>query len=617
MDGQVTAQTLLLEDFAGGSLGGWSIVDEGTEGTSTASSDWRIVNGRLLELTNIYGPLAESTQFRQGSYVYWNDPAALAWDDYTFDVTLRSSDDDGIGVLFRFQDTLNYYRFEMDYQRDFMKLFRIENGEETTIAAILGRYQINSDMALRVRLFEDRITVSLDDVYVFGGAIEDDRLSSGTIGLYNWGNAVSAFDDIRVEALSGPEADTRAPTIPTGVVTRGVRARRIHVSWQPSSDDVGVEGYLVYRNGMLAGTTQASVFFDKKLSPSRTYAYTVSAFDAAGNVSAESLPVPGSSLSEGETPPFQIVVLPDTQVYSLSYPEIFSSQTLWIRDKRVEQNIEFVIHEGDIVTFNQDYEWINAVFSMRNLDGIVPYSLLPGNHDMGSGGTADTRDTTLFNSYFPLSKYQGMPTFGGVYEPGKMDNSYHAFRAGGLDWLIVSLEFGPRDPVLEWANDVISQYPFSNVILATHTYLYFDDTLHGTFPPPLHKFSPYVYGIAADPDRTNDGVDMWEKLVRFHPNILLVLSGHVLGDGTGLLTSLGDHGNEVHQILANYQMNAFGGSGDLRILEFDLQQNCIRVRTYSPWLGRFDTDSDNQFDLCGVEFVRPKTFGRLETPQRK
>ena len=56
----------------------------------------------------------------------------------------------------------------------------------------------------------------------------------------------------------------------------------------------------------------------------------------------------------------------------------------------------------------------------------------------------------------------------------------------------------------------------------------------------------------------NDGDSMWEKFVRKHKNIFLVMSGHVCTPAktevrhqlhrTGLLTSKGDHGNDVHQI---------------------------------------------------------------------
>jgi len=49
-------------------------------------------------------------------YARWKDPGSLFWVDYRLDVSLRSSDNDGIGVIFRYQNPNNYYKFDMDSQ---------------------------------------------------------------------------------------------------------------------------------------------------------------------------------------------------------------------------------------------------------------------------------------------------------------------------------------------------------------------------------------------------------------------------------------------------------------------------------------------------------------------
>jgi len=62
------------------------------------------------------------------------------------------------------------------------------------------------------------------------------------------------------------------------------------LNWQPSSDNVGVAGYTVYRNGAKIGTSAGTVttFTDTTVSPSSNYTYTVDAFDRAGNHSPQS-----------------------------------------------------------------------------------------------------------------------------------------------------------------------------------------------------------------------------------------------------------------------------------------------------------------------------------------
>lgn len=294
---------------------------------------------------------------------------------------------------------------------------------------------------------------------------------------------------------------------------------------------------------------------------------------------------------------FTLAILPDTQIYARSYPEILMAQTEWIAKEKDNLNIRLAVHEGDITHNNSELEWERAKRSMDMLDGKVPYAVAPGNHDLP--GIADSRDTAMFNRYFPYNHLKNSPSFGGVYEEGRMDNSYHLFSAGGIDWLVLMLEFGPRDEVLEWANEITSYYSNRKAIVVTHAYLYSDNTLIGSSPE--HEWTPSDYPIARE-GSANNGVEMWDKFVRKHENILFVFSGHVLNDGTGTLVSRGDNGNFVYQMLANYQMNEMGGEGFLRLLEVDPEKGQVSVKTYSPYTGEFKDGPENEFVFENVSF---------------
>jgi hypothetical protein len=69
------------------------------------------------------------------------------------------------------------------------------------------------------------------------------------------------------------------------------------LNWNASTDNVGVAGYHVYRNGILVGTSTTTTFTDTGLDPSTQYTYAVSAFDAAGNESARSTAVTVTTLA--------------------------------------------------------------------------------------------------------------------------------------------------------------------------------------------------------------------------------------------------------------------------------------------------------------------------------
>jgi 3',5'-cyclic AMP phosphodiesterase CpdA len=76
-----------------------------------------------------------------------------------------------------------------------------------------------------------------------------------------------------------------------------------------------------------------------------------------------------------------IAVLPDTQIYARSHPELFIAQTRWIAAQAERHRIRFVLHAGDIVDDGGEAQWRVAERALRVLDGRVPYVLALGNHD--------------------------------------------------------------------------------------------------------------------------------------------------------------------------------------------------------------------------------------------
>ena len=294
---------------------------------------------------------------------------------------------------------------------------------------------------------------------------------------------------------------------------------------------------------------------------------------------------------------FTLAVLPDTQKYCESFPHHFYRQTEWIAENARTHNIKYVVHLGDVTDDNNHEQWKVAKEAMSKLDGVLPYAIAPGNHDYGERGTTSNR-ATLFNEYFPVDDYKKWPSFGGVMEEGKLDSSYHTFEANGQRFLILALEWGPRNETVEWANGIVAQHPDHRAILITHAYLYYDNIRYEWVKYGAKQdWNPHSYPPAKLPGGTNDGEDLWQKLVRKYANFMMTLNGHVLGDGLGYLKSEGDHGNDVHQLLANYQMQNEGGEGYLRLIEFLPDGETVHVKTYSPSLDKYKTDPQNQFVL--------------------
>jgi hypothetical protein len=291
---------------------------------------------------------------------------------------------------------------------------------------------------------------------------------------------------------------------------------------------------------------------------------------------------------------FTLVVVPDTQNYTWKRPELYALQAGWIAANVQRYNIAQVLHVGDITQHNTMEEWAAARRAQSLYSDLVPAAYAAGNHDLGPNGNSEARGS-LFADYISLVDYRRRPGFGGVYdrEPDRTENSYHLFDGGGRQWLLLVLEFAPRDDVVRWANDVVTSHPNRSVILLTHAYLAADGT---RFDGRKRPDGPAFYPLANSPEGSNDGEALWQKLVSRHANFALVISGHV--GIAGYLKSKGLNGNTVHQLVVDYQDIANGGNAWLRLLQFLPDGKTVRVRDYTPLL-----DQTSRSRECAFEFV--------------
>mgnify|MGYP000905368400 FL=1 len=288
---------------------------------------------------------------------------------------------------------------------------------------------------------------------------------------------------------------------------------------------------------------------------------------------------------------FYIAVFPDTQSSVNWKPSVLTSQVDWLINNKNILDIRFVGHVGDLVaSWERDLtEWtfIQSELGQLKTAGL-PYSTLPGNHDY----TYMTRDNALLNSYFPLSNFTDMTTYGGAYDTNS-DNTYHILNVSGKQLLILSLEFGPRDAVVAWANGILQTHADKKAIVITHAYLNTDGDLLAS---GMDHAASNGYNLGSD---VNDGDELWANLIYPNNNVAFVICGHdgTSADGSGLRESTHANGAPVHQILTNYQYYEPVINGSY-LLIFHFMEDSVEMRTYSPSLVQYKTDSESQQDYA-------------------
>ncbi|WP_431358814.1 DNRLRE domain-containing protein [Halovenus amylolytica] len=290
-----------------------------------------------------------------------------------------------------------------------------------------------------------------------------------------------------------------------------------------------------------------------------------------------------------------VVAIPDTQFYAAStdLASYATDQTDWIVDNLDSESIQFVTHEGDLVDDGgSEQEWDRIDATMSTLDGAVPYSVLPGNHDWAV--TNDKSSSTAnYTEYFGQSRFEDRSWYGGAGPGDDGRNSYQLFSAGGYDFLHLALEWEPAGTASEpstplgWAQSIIDEYPDRPTIVTTHSYLRDD--------------GGRTSSVQDRSDDANTGEAVWQELIEPNPQIFMVLNGHWHEtDGENHQVSTNRADLPVYEIVADYQDRANGGNGWVRLLQFvpgggREAADRIRVRSYSPSLDEYETDSDSEF----------------------
>jgi chitodextrinase len=150
----------------------------------------------------------------------------------------------------------------------------------------------------KVEFYADGVLKSTDTTSPYSFSWDTSTVSLGAHSL-----TAKAYDKAPTAnvttstAVSVNVTDGTPPSTPTNLHTTSTTTTSVSLAWTASTDNVGVTGYQVKRNGTTVTTTAALSYTDTGLSPSTSYSYTIVAVDAAGNASTAGGPLSATTLA--------------------------------------------------------------------------------------------------------------------------------------------------------------------------------------------------------------------------------------------------------------------------------------------------------------------------------
>ncbi|MFD6210047.1 LamG-like jellyroll fold domain-containing protein [Peribacillus sp. NPDC060253] len=265
---------------------------------------------------------------------------------------------------------------------------------------------------------------------------------------------------------------------------------------------------------------------------------------------------------------YNFLFVPDTQKYASQNPEIFNSQMNWISKNTKKNNIIMNTFVGDIVDSDSEKQWQISLGAISLLDkNEVPYMMAAGNHDYADGNP--------FLTHYGPQRFVNKKYYKGSSQSGY--SSYAIAKAGSYEYLVLIVDMKNLHKDLEWSKKVLDQHKDKPTILVSHDII-----------------SPEVKGNQVIAAESSNGRLIWDELVKDHNQVFMTVNGHYFGIAHQVKQN--SAGNDVIQMLVNYQANYRGGNGWLRLVEFNEKKNKLLFRTFSPFVNEMSKKEKTYID---------------------
>ncbi len=557
LSGNAAAQSILFfDDFNDGDFAGWQITDDPEP--QSGPSKWQVRNGTLIQSSNIwaYGPVELETRYHLGTHVSTGDKN---WQDYALNAIVRSSDNDGVGLIFRYDNPRNYYRILLmndpawsgldssgvAVNTPLQRIQKFVNGEPV----ILAENKVNEAypagfFAMTADVRGDTIRAYLNGELIMSAV--DDQFAEGKIGLLSYANAGVYYDSVSVTAdplvyekpadreVNYAVLEDRAPYIQNPTQTT------VEIAWRSLDTYAGEIRYDTEKGrlGNVAGeaaiTQKHHVRLDDLL-PSTRYFYAV--YKDGDLVQDEEN---FRTARRDDESAFSFLVLGDSGVDTPVQHDVAHE----MRHSMNEDEVDFVIHVGDVHQGAGDY--YDDVYFKPYKDIIKNVNVFTslGNHDV----ITDNGGVYLDDFYLPSNN------------PDSTER-YYSFRWANAYFIALdtNISYAPGSPQYEFLLNALRSDARNE---ANWTFVF-------SHHPPYTEFWTDYYG---DTNVQNHLVPLYEAY-----GVDMVMNGH---------THSYERGEKEH---VHYLVSGGGGGG---LDDFFIDYDHISFSSKSHHFTRIDVNGD-------------------------
>jgi len=201
-----------FDDFSTDTIGNYTIVDEGA---SSGPSAWSVDtgNGWIQQTANIHSNHGSDNPLMPGTFVLANNAPSLG--DYIFEAKIRSTDDDGFGLMFRYVDQNNYYRFAWwnngREPNNGKKIDQVSSGAWSNLTSDAILYTSGQWYDAKIVAAGNSLNVYIDNMVTPVLTTTGSGPTSGKVALYTHANQNGHFDNVRIRKYAATEPTAGTP----------------------------------------------------------------------------------------------------------------------------------------------------------------------------------------------------------------------------------------------------------------------------------------------------------------------------------------------------------------------------------------------------------------------